>query len=655
MTRKAMLAAVLALLGASALAESTAVAPTKVTPVQAELIADISARLLKVGSNVFARVTADWFGSDCSLRNGAILEGRVVSVVPHTKTTKVSELDIAFNRAQCGQPKLGDYGLTIAAIAAPQDADYGIMSDDLPIMTSGPANYGAILGVKQSQMGAMMMQLDSGIDAVPKVPRMKMGEVSGIRGLKLGVGTGPDSSTILTITGHDVSLERRTTLLLVPARGTYPHAASAAPEPGSPAALRPSTGTAPVSVRASGPDSASLPAEAPVEDDIETCAPPECNVALPSANSIDLGKTQATISVSQLGYAPRPQRILDRFENDDALAYLGHQELLVAFNPHLLTPRHMLGKSGWTVRVIRAALVNTATQRVTRTVDWELPDDGQYLWRLANGRVLVHVGSELRVYGEGLKIEKRIPLDGPLSFVRVTPDGSFMAIGVIHERYSPELHAALRESLGSEPEEDVGIEVLNRDFETIGKSSARSRLMPPTLLDEGQARLLALPNMRYSIALSTWDNHTSTIARFSSGCTPELTSIAPDLLFLVSCSRETQGREYRVLRPNGSLALKGDSTLNECGHAAQGSTNRRDFVVKTVRSSLPVPPGALFKADDFATEELGVYSAADDKRLLTVHVGAPTSSRDGYALAPDGSELAVLTRDQIAIYSVPQR
>ncbi|MGB6690442.1 MAG: hypothetical protein WBE76_21620 [Terracidiphilus sp.] len=649
-----VLAAVLVLFGASALAESSLV-PPPITPVQAELIADLSARLLKVGSTVFARVTANWSGADCSLRNGAILEGRVVSVVPHTKTAKISELDIAFNRAQCGQPKLGAFGLMLAAIAAPQDNDYGIMSDALPIMTSGPGSHGDIQGLRMSQMGGMMMQADTGINEVPKVPHMKMGEVSGIRGLRLGVGTGPENSTILTITGHDVSLEKRTTLLLVPARGTYPRMASAAAESRSPAAYEPSTGTAAGNAPSSSSDLPPPPAETPVDDTIETCAPPECNVALPAANSIDLGKTAATISIRQLGYAPRPQRILDSFENDDALAYLGPKELLVAFNPHILAPRHLLGKSGWTVRVIRAALVNTATHRVTNTADWELPDNGQYLWPLADGRVLVHVGSELRVYGEGLKIEKRIPLEGPLAFVRVTPDGSFMAVGVIHERYSPELHAALRENLGSEPEEDVGIEVLNREFEVIAKSAARSRLMPPTLLDEGQARLLALPNMRYSISMSTWDNHTSTIARFSSSCTPEISSVAPDLLFLVSCSRQTQGREYRVLRSNGTLALRSDSTLNECGDAAQGSANRQDFVVKIVHSSLPVPPGAFFSANNFSFEELGVYRAADGKRLLTAHAGSPTVSRDGYALAPDGSELAVLTRDQIAIYSVPQK
>jgi len=66
--------------------------------------------------------------------------------------------------------------------------------------------------------------------------------------------------------------------------------------------------------------------------------------------------------------------------------------------------------------------------------------------------MLAHVGSELRVYGEGLKIHDRVSIDGPLAFVRVTPDGNFVAIGVIRERHTPELHAQLSESLGSDPE-----------------------------------------------------------------------------------------------------------------------------------------------------------------------------------------------------------
>jgi hypothetical protein len=228
-----------------------------------------------------------------------------------------------------------------------------------------------------------------------------------------------------------------------------------------------------------------------------------------------------------------------------------------------------------------------------------------------------------------------------------------MAVGVLHERHSPELHAALRESLNGDPEEDVNILVLNRNFETIAKSTAESNLMAPTLLNEGQVTLAAQSNMRYRISMVTWDNHASVLARFNSRCTPELSSIAPDLIFLVSCDPRNQGREYRVLRADGKLALKGDSTLNECGHAAEGSANQEAFVVKIVESTLPVPPGSPMSASQFSSEQLHVYRAADGKRLLSVHASPPSMSRDGYALAPDASQLAVMTREQIVVYSVP--
>jgi hypothetical protein len=314
--------------------------------------------------------------------------------------------------------------------------------------------------------------------------------------------------------------------------------------------------------------------------------------------------------------------------------------------------RHPLGPSGSTRRVIRAALLNTETRQITRTVDWELPDNREYLWPLAENRVLVHVASELRVYASELKILKRVPLEGPLAFVRVTPDGSFVAVGVIRERHSPQLHAELSESLQSDPEEDVDVTVLNRDFETIAQSNARAGIMPPTLLNEGQARLLTQPDMRYRLAMQTWDSQSSTLARFNSSCTPELSSLAPDLIFLVSCNKHNGMREYRVLDSNGKLTLKGGSNPNEYGEVARGSAAAGVFVVKALRSSSAVRTGEPFSAAEFSSEELNVYRAADGKRIRGVRVSSPSSSRDGYALSADSSELAVLNRDQISIYPI---
>ena len=613
-------------------------------PIQAELMADLHARLLKVGQTVFARVTVEWRSPTCHLSNGAVLEAHVVSVVPSIKPVKASEVGLAFTRAQCGDLKMGPFNLLLSAVAAPpDDPDLGILSESLPVR--------AMSGIKGSLVLNSMrisndptLNLISTIYLFPLVPRMEMGDVYRIKGLKLSVGTGPENSSILTSKDHDVALEKHSMFLLVPAQWSIARASAepggAQPESTEPVARIPAAAGAEV-----------MPVHPPLND-IDLCAPPQCNVALPSGNANDVGHAANSISIRDLGYSPRPQRDAFYFVHDEALAYLGPRELLVAFNPHELVSRDAQ-RMGSTVRVIRAAVLDTQTHRVTHTVDWALPDHRQYLWPLANGRVLVHVGAELRVYGEGLQIQNRVPLDGPLAFVRVTPDGSFIALGVLHERHTPELHAQLRENLNGDPEEDVNILVLNSNFETIAQSTTRSNLLAPTLLNEGQVTLSAQANMRYRISMVTWDNHSSVVARFTSSCTPELSSIAPDFIFLVSCDKSTQGREYRVLRRDGKLALKGDSTENDCGHAAEGSANQEAFVVKIVQSSVPVPPGAPLNAAHFSSEELRVYRAADGKRLLAVRAGSPSLSRDGYALAPDASQLAVLTRDELAFYPVP--
>lgn len=618
-----------------------------ITPIQAELIADMHARLLKPGGSVFARVTAEWHSTECALNIGSTLEGHIVEVVPHVKAPKgtmpkASTVSMAFTKAQCGGPEMRPYSLLLSAMAAPpHDEDLGVMSDSLPVMLSGTANIAGVATLASMHTSAYINYgLRTEIEKFPISTQMQMGYVSGIRGLKLSVGTGDENSTVLVEKDRDVSLEKHTLILLIPTEGTIPRM------------IVDPNGVQHLAADATNSDAAT-PVPPPV-DDVDLCKPPQCSEALPAGDSIEAANAATTFSIQQLGYATRPQREMAEFDHDEELAYLSPRELLVAFNPHRLVTRHALGRSGSTVRIIRAAVMNTETHQITHSVEWELPDERQYLWPLADGHVLVHVGSELRVYGEGLKIVRRLPLEGPLAYVRVTPDGNFIAAGVVRERHSAELHAQLAQNLGQEPEEDINVIVLNRNFDVIAKSAARSHLMAPTLLNEGQVALRALPNNRYRISMQTWNGQAHLIAQFNSSCTPELSSIAPDLLFLVNCAKQTEGREYRVLRTNGKLVLKGDSTLSELGHGAEG-IGKDSFVVKTVQSTLPAPPGATFRADQFASEELRVYRAADGKRLLGVKVAAPTASQDGYALSPDGSQLAVLNRDSIAVYAVPAK
>jgi hypothetical protein len=363
----------------------------------------------------------------------------------------------------------------------------------------------------------------------------------------------------------------------------------------------------------------------------------------------------ATISIQQMGYASRLQREMASLNHDETLTYLSPIELLVTFNPHALVPRYGAKTPDSTVRMIRAALIDVTSKKVMRVMDWPLPDTKQYLWLLANHRVLVHIKDELRVYGPGLNEEARIPLGGPLSFVRTDPAGKTIAFGIVQERHTPELHAKLQEGQQQEPEEDVQIRVLNDKFEVIATAMADSNRMPPTLLDEGEVKLLRQPDKRIHMVMHTWDNQVSILASFTSSCVPQLSSLSPDLLFVVKCDASTASREYMVMRPDGRLVLRGESSEHELGHSAIGIEDKKEFVLGILKSDVTAPPGTIFRAADLESEQLGVYRAADGKRIFSIRASNPSASNGGYAMAPDGDQLAVLTRDGIELYAVPQK
>ena len=632
------LGALLAVAGSALVAET--VARPGVVPIQAQLMADMNSRVLKVGSPVYAQVSVEWKAPNCVLKGGSILEAHVTSIVPYNPSDKLSSVNLEFTRAECGGQRMKDYPTELAAMAAPpNDNDLGVLTSALPLSTGGASGISALKTMQMMTNVNLNLDVDSPIFRFPQMPKMQVGQVSGIRHLTLAVGQGTENATTLTVKGHDVVLERHTLLLLIPVTVPGSGAGSAASTPSGKADEN------------GGAETAGAASEPPA-DDIDLCVPPACSTALPSGTANNEDKAAATISLAGLGYAARPQRMMDALDHDEAMTYLGPRELLVAFNPHILATRHSLGQAGYTERIIRAADIDTKTRRILHSVDWELPDENEYLWQLPGDRALVHVGAELRVYGPGLKVEERIMLDGPLAFVRVAPNGNFITAGVVEQRHSAELRAALRDSV-EDFEEDVNVWVLNGKLEVIARSAARSGIIAPTLLNEGQAKLLAQPNNRYRIAMLGWDNKAGTIAHFTSGCAPAMESLSPDLIFLTSCDRQTRARQYRVLHADGRPAMKSGNDPNDCDQAAKGGADGTTFVVKTVQSNLPAPAGNLFNAAEFAGEDLTVYRAEDGKRLLGVRVSQPSPSRDGFALSPDNAHLAVLTREAVELYEVP--
>lgn len=633
------------LLAFLSLAGSTSAEPARppVTPVQAELLADLEARHLKIGDVLYAKVFSGWEGPGCALEKGAIVKATVVAAVPHSKSSPGSEVALLFDGAQCAHAEMGPFSFILAAVAAPEE-DEGDHTMDLPNSIGGnTSNDGA---------PASMRSLDTYnadlwwimLKGFARYSGVRAGGVYGVNGLTLSVATGPEKSSVLTTRDRDVALLKHTELLLIPGALVAANNNEAPTHTGAAPAINPNT------VELKTVPAPPPPQETLLED--ETCAPPDCSVALPSGEPEENSHAATSISIGSLGFSPRPGKEMATFDHDETLTWFSEKELLVTFNPHPLVPR-LGNKEGGTIRVIRAALIDTETQKVKRIVDWRLPDDRQYLWPLAGRRILVHVGNELRVYGPGLALERTYPLDGPLAFLRTDPAGETIVIGIVKERHSPELHAQLRESADREPDENVRMLVLNNRFQTTAVADSSTELLPPVFLNEGEVKLYRQSDKRFHIVMQTWDNGRRSLARFRSSCTPHLSTLSPDMLFLVSCSASSEARQYRVLRADGKVIVQGDSPPDEVDDSATGDGPLNEIILKSVESDQPMESSEAFHPSDLKAERIRVYSAVNGKRVFSISVNAPSPSVGGYAIAPDGRQMAVLTREQIAIYAVP--
>jgi hypothetical protein len=607
-------------------------------PVQAGLLRSLDAGRLKVGDPVLAKALGDWASSDCKLRAGTLLKGRVVVATTHSKTTKTSEVAVLFDSADCNQAGLKPLPLTLAAVVAtdprgePGNLENPPLNEAMAVVLQPTGN--------RSLRAAEATVISQPLQYKPPT-KVQPGEVVGIKGMQLQVGAGPEGSSILSTSGHNLRLETGSILVLMPNinAAPTPGAANAAPDVPPPAAQtltpRPTEDPEPI-------------------DESAICEPPQCRLEDGPADKSVTEGASATLPVRDLGYI-RPQRDIIGFDYDSAIAYLGDKQLVFTFNPHLLVPRTGAEGKLAKLRVIRAVLINLETKRVLKSVDWKVPDDRQFLWTVGADKLLVHVGQELRIYGPDLRSQQRAFLDGSLAFVRIAPSGQYFAVGVIRERHSEASHREMQDAELREPEEDVEVRILDSNLQTLAKVVQSSRALPPVLSDYGEIRIEQKSRNRWAIVEDSWDKQRHVITKVNSTCRPEATTFPPGLMFLTSCDRQADGIWYRVLRSDGKSMLKAWSPSAELERRVTWAGGGGSFSVGIAEASGSLTPGSPFKAADVQSERVAVYSSQNGERTLSVTALSPVPAVQTFALSPDGSQLAVLQAEQIALYQIASR
>jgi hypothetical protein len=541
---------------------------------------------------------------------------------------------VQFDGAECDGIEMTPFSLTLAALRKREPGNESSAYDRLALSSQlGSIQHGYLERhdpghdvFRPSQVLPTRITEPMRKEQVP--PGLKPGDVVGIDGVKLSVASGPDGSSVISSTRNNLNLEEATQMILVTNTRVMAYV-----KPTVPAAMP-------------------RPPE-PLIDETEVCTSPACSIALPDSEST--ARSALNLPIKKLGLPPPPTKEMSRFDHEAAITYLAPDQLLVTFNPHTLVARPGLEADARTVRLIRGALIDLNTSKVKKIVEWRVPDDEQYLWVIGSQKVIVHAGRELKLYGPSLKLEQSLTLDGPLAFVRPSPSGNYIAIGVIHERHSEEVHRQLRAAGDQEPEEDVNVRVLDAAFKTVISVNRSSLAQQPILLEDGEVQTLNAGGTRWRIVDTNWNGEQRVLAKMTSACRPQASSLPPNLLFVVGCDMEAYGRWYRVLGADGKTVLKGKSTSDELEQFASGSAAGATFAIGVAKVAKPRMANDTFHAPDLKSQNVGVYGSINGRRLLTVNIPAPLPTLQTFALSADGTQLAVLDGDHISLYALPTK
>ena len=641
-----------------------------IKPLQTELMLPLDISRVHVGSPVLVKVGLEWTGSGCILHAGSVVQGQVIGMEKRSKGVKDSTLQLAFDAADCDSHHERVFLFKLVAIIGSEGRNVSLGQsgvNEAPPLADAVGNAIGGPGGIRSARSASAINSSFTLPVRQLPAKILPGQVLGVKKTTLTVDLNEKGATTIKAIGHDVRLEQGTSLILThEAASTGPSGKAASDSSNRIGVFEPLKGFNMSATRGGGSElvttgvakAEKVSASEVIADSIAHPEPlDETNICTGSCNVVggpaSEGFSQestatAAVALKELGYLPRNNREVRAFDLETVLTYLDSHDLLCTFDPHQLRERAGLDQEG--VRRVKAVVIDPETHSIKRVVEWRVQGDEQYLWILAEGRILVHMGRELRELDSTLKPLRSIPLDGKLAWVVASPNGEHIAIGIIRERHSEEVHRALEATLPDGPEESIEVRVFDKDRAILATALQSSKQPSPVLSDAGELRLHGEGHTHWKISEIRWDHTEHSIAATTSACRPLLTTPASDLIFAVGCTG-SGGRWYRMLRLDGHPLLKGESSSEEIQHYAQGTTGG-DFAIRTVKAAKAMNYGQPFKKVDLVQERITIYRSQDGSNLATVATSDFALSQLAFALSPNGDQMAVIGSSSILFYPV---
>jgi hypothetical protein len=364
------------------------------------------------------------------------------------------------------------------------------------------------------------------------------------------------------------------------------------------------------------------------------------------------------IPVDPLGYRPPGKLYLLARYSSSSLDFIDSTHLLLTFrHPRLLVRQE--GSDGLD-QVIQADVLELPTGKVVAEDEWLLHDRGRYLWRLADNKILLRIGSHLYETDNQLHLKPLYESPTELEGVETSPDGKLLVLETELEKHTPEEHARLAQHAAmvgaNPPAEDVQIRMVRLDQSKLmmsARSEAAGEL--PANIDGFFTQEQVKENL-WDLRFHPYDKPQmpgEVVAQTDSTCEPAEKVLNEQSVLILTCPRGHNDRFVAAYSLNNRKLWDGRWQSNFTWPSFRVAQDGGSVAISWLAVNHPVSAHEPINDEDVQNQVLSVLDSRTGSLRLALLVKPIVSAGGNFALSADGNRLAVLNLGRIEVYDMP--
>lgn len=366
-----------------------------------------------------------------------------------------------------------------------------------------------------------------------------------------------------------------------------------------------------------------------------------------------------------LGFTPPSSIYLGRRDSLLSLDFLDEDHLLFSFREPGLIKREREDDEGLE-RQMRAAVLSLPDGKVQAQATWTIPDRSRYLWMLEGGHFLLKDRGGLETGDVGLKMRPVLKFPDTLQSLSLDPGQQIMlatmseAPQAAQQGSQRKVPVAARDSTPTDTQDSAGAEGLTlrvidrQSLETLHTLHTRAGFDAP-INGEGYAE--AEPGKKYQwiVRFHSFAGGSRVLHKVQSGCPPALGFISNRVLVVTSCTPDAMLKLDAISSLDGKITWE----FTEPPEVAWPLLVPSPSGTRFARVSMVLKPGVKTKnrprfGDAVQGQIVRVFDFGNGKPIFEAPVTPALDGGGNVAFSPSGRRLALINRDSIQVFDLPQ-